>query len=108
MLEVASGVPSFTNVRKSKETGHDRVDNSDEVDIRKDEGNLSKVNPSEMRFFTSEAKVAFIYLRKAYNKLPIFYHFDLKCYIRIEIDVARFAISKILSELTYRYVTSIS
>ena len=38
-------------------------------------------------FLTFEAKLAFLQLRHAFTKAPIFNYLDLKCYIRIEIDV---------------------
>ena len=49
-------------------------------------------------FLTSEAKLAFLYLRQAFMKAPILYYFDSKCYIRIKIDVFGFIIGGILSQ----------
>ena len=55
-----------------------------------------KAGPS---FFTPKARLAFIKLRQAFIKIPIIYHFDLKCYFWIEINIFRYGISKILSQL---------
>ena len=44
-----------------------------------------------------EARAAFDRLRLAFTKAPILWHFDLECYIRIEINVSGYAISSVLS-----------
>ena len=48
-------------------------------------------------FLISDAKKAFIYLWLAFIKAPIFQHFNLKSYIRIQIDVLGYAIGRVLS-----------
>ena len=53
----------------------------------------------KLNFLTSNAKKAFNHLRLAFIKAPILWHFDLESYIRIEIDVSSYAISRVLSEL---------
>ena len=48
-------------------------------------------------FLTSDAKKAFNHLWLAFIKAPIFWHFDLESYIRIETDASGYAIGKVLS-----------
>lgn len=66
--------------------------------------NLSKVNPSEMRFLMLKASIAFIYLKKAFTKAPILYHFDPEQHIQIETNVSRFSIGEIFCQLTSGHV----
>ncbi len=61
--------------------------------------NFAKAN-SETDFLTPGAKKAFIYLRNAFTKAPIFRHFELKCHIRSEIDASKYAIGRVLSQIT--------
>ena len=66
---------------------------------------LTKPKESDFTFFgadflTSKAKRAFIHLQKAFTKALILRHFDPKCYIRIETDALRYAIDRVLSQLT--------
>lgn len=49
-------------------------------------------------FLTSEVKLAFLWLKQAFIKALIFYHFDLKYYIWIEIDIFGYIISGIFSQ----------
>ena len=51
-------------------------------------------------YLTSEARLAFTQLRKAFTKAPILRHFDLKCHIRIETDALGYTIGRVLSQLT--------
>ena len=51
-------------------------------------------------YLTLKARLAFIQLKKAFTKAPILWHFDLKCYIRIETDASGYAIGGVLSKLT--------
>ena len=48
-------------------------------------------------FFTLGARLAFIKLRQASVKAPIFHHFNPKCYIRVETNESGYAIGKGLS-----------
>ena len=50
-------------------------------------------------FLTPEAKSAFNYLRIAFTKAPILWHFDLECHIWIQTDVSGYAIGGVLSQL---------
>ena len=50
-------------------------------------------------FLTSEAKLAFLWLKQVFTEAPILHHFDLKRYIRIVTDAFRYAIGGILSQL---------
>ena len=50
-------------------------------------------------FLTTNARRAFIELRQAFVEAPIWNHFNLECYIQIEIDALGYAISAILSQL---------
>ena len=52
-----------------------------------------------MDFFTFRARLAFIELRKAFVKVLIFYHFDLKYHIRIKTDVLEYVIDNVFSQL---------
>ena len=51
-------------------------------------------------YLTPGAKRAFTQLRQAFIKAPIFQHFDLACYIRIETDVSGYAIGGVLNQPT--------
>ena len=51
-------------------------------------------------FLTSEAKLAFLWLREAFIEAFILHHFDPKHYIRIETDASGYVIDGILSQLT--------
>ncbi len=59
-----------------------------------------------MEFLTSEARVAFIQLMKAFTEAPILWHFDLECHIRIETDASGYSISRLLSQLTSQVTSS--
>ena len=61
--------------------------------------NLSKKTVGS-DFFIPGARLAFIELRQAFIKAPIFYHFDSKCHIRIETDAFGYAIGGVFSQLT--------
>ena len=51
-------------------------------------------------FLTSKARLAFIKLKQAFIEILIFHYFDSKYYIRIEINIFRYAMGRILSQLT--------
>ena len=51
-------------------------------------------------FLTPKAKLVFFWLRQAFIKAPIFYHFDQKRHIQVETDASGYAIGGILSQLT--------
>ena len=51
-------------------------------------------------FLTFGAKLAFIELKQAFFKVPIFHHFDLKHHIQIETGALGYIIGGILSQLT--------
>ena len=51
-------------------------------------------------FLISETKLAFLRLKKTFTEAAILHHFDLKRYIRNEIDVSGYDIGGILSYLT--------
>ena len=48
-------------------------------------------------YLTSNAKVAFIQLKKGFTKASIFHHFDPECHIRIRTDTSGYAIGKVFS-----------
>ena len=77
------------------EVGVDDGDCEDETVRRLPSKNLNKATG----YLTPEARLAFIKLRKTFTKGLIFQHFDLKCHIRIEINVSGYAISGVLSQL---------
>lgn len=51
-------------------------------------------------FLILGAKKTFIHLYKAFTKVSIFYHFDLKYYIYIKTDILEYIIGEILSQIT--------
>ena len=55
---------------------------------------------SNSNFLTFEAKLAFVWLKQAFTKAPILYHFDLKRFIRIETNASGYTIGDIFSQLT--------
>ncbi len=62
---------------------------------------MTKINrASGTDFLTSETKIAFFNLQKAFIKASILYHLDLASHIQIETDVSGYAIGGILSQLT--------
>ena len=59
--------------------------------------NLSKSkNMIRIDFLTPRAKLAFIKLRQAFFKAPIFHYFDPEHYIRIETNASGYAINVVL------------
>ena len=60
----------------------------------------SKKTIESSDFLIPKAKLAFIKLRQAFLKAPIYYHFDSKRHIRIEIDVSKYAMDRVFSQLT--------
>ena len=60
----------------------------------------SKKTVGSSDFFTPGAKLAFTKLRQVFPKAPIFYHFDLEPYIRIETDALDYTIDGVFSQLT--------
>lgn len=57
---------------------------------------FAKVNFFKTYFFTFKAKEVFINLQKAFTKSLILKHFDIKCYICIEIDILEYVIGRVL------------
>ena len=55
---------------------------------------------ARLRFFTSAARLAFTKLRQVFLEVLILYHFDPEYHIQIEINASKYAISKILSQIT--------
>ena len=51
-------------------------------------------------FLTPKTRLAFTKLRQAFVKAPIFHYFDLKRYIRVEMNASGYAISRVFSQLT--------
>ncbi len=68
---------------------------------------LAKAN-SGTDFLTLEAKKGFIHLQKAFTEAPILRHFDSKCHIRIETDTSGYAISEVLSQMTFDHSDQLS
>ncbi len=58
------------------------------------------MRPPEQIFPTSEARAAFIRLRKAFTKAPIVHHFDPERHIQIHNYASGYSISGVLSQLT--------
>ena len=61
---------------------------------------VSNSNKNVSNYLTPDAIKAFDQLRQVFTKTPIFQHFDLKWYIRVETDASRYAIRGLLSQLT--------
>ena len=61
---------------------------------------LSKNFNRAIGYLTPATRQTFTQLRQLFTKAPIFRHFDLECYIRIETDISDYAIGKVLSQLT--------
>ena len=55
---------------------------------------------SSLDFFTNKTRLTFTKLRQVFVKAPIFYHFDLKRYIQIEMNALGYAIGGVLGQLT--------
>ena len=75
-------ITKFKNLIKSK--NHDFPPNSRNREVK-------------TGFFIPKARLAFIHLRQAFIEALILYHFDPKCYIRIETNISGYAIGEILS-----------
>lgn len=60
----------------------------------------AKRNSSETDFLIFKTKKAFIYLKKAFIKVLIIYHFDPERHIRIEIDLSGYTIYVVLNQIT--------
>lgn len=57
----------------------------------------SRFSESGMRFFISEARLAFGKLKQAFDIALILHYFDLEYYIRIESDISGYTIEGILN-----------
>ena len=69
-------------------------------------GQLSNTNiMEEPKFLISEVRETFNYLRQAFTKALILWHFDLKCHIQIKIDELGYTIRKVLSQLASNQLT---
>ena len=51
----------------------------------------------KLMFLIPDARKAFNYLRQAFIKAPILWHFDPECQIRIETDASGYAIGGVLN-----------
>lgn len=106
ILEKILQASIFSNARELNRAADSGVDDSNEINRKEVGENLSKINLCRARFFTPKARVTFICLREAFTKASIFHYFDLKRYIRIEIDASSFAIRGIFSKLTWKHVAN--
>lgn len=59
---------------------------------------------AELGFLTLKVRQKFIKLREVFVKAPVFYYFNPEYYIKIEIDISRYIMSRILSQLTFYYL----
>lgn len=75
------------------------VDNNKINDKIADLSNSIQKTSSGVCFLTFKTSLAFTQLRKVFTKASIFYYFNLKRYIQIEIHVLSYAIGKVLSQL---------
>lgn len=69
---------------------------------------MTKINLSKTCFLSTQASVVFTYLKKAFSKTLILYHFNSERHIRIQIDIFSFGIDEIFSQLTLRHMTYIN
>ena len=60
----------------------------------------------ELTFLTSNAREAFNQLKQVFTKAPILWYFNSEYHIRIEINTSGYAIERVLSQLTFDYLTS--
>ena len=67
---------------------------------RADYPSSAHVSHAVSNYLTPDAKKAFDQLRQVFTKAPIFQHFDLEWYIRVETDAFGHAIGGELSQLT--------
>lgn len=81
MLKTTQRVRNSTNVRKLREPSISEINDSNEIDAREMEKNLSKANFFETGFFISEARIAFTCLSKAFTKAQIVPYFGSERYI---------------------------
>ncbi len=96
--------PSYNRVNENR-ANIDRVGSISSSWIDDKIANLSKSKKKisfRVGFFTFEASLAFIQLKKAFIKAPIPYHFNLKCHIQTEIDTSGYTIGEVLNQLTFQ------
>ncbi len=89
---VGRSFENMSTARKSAESKKPKLTKSKKSD-------LAKANFGT-DFLTPEAKKAFIHLRKAFTETSILRHFDPECPIWIETDASRYAIGRVLSQMT--------
>ena len=94
--------PKLSKSRKSKSEKTSKSWNSPKSGKKLSKsGNSTNFDATEdgPKFLTSDARTAFNCLRLAFTEVPILWHFDLECHIRIETDVSGYAIDGVLSQL---------
>ena len=60
----------------------------------------SKNSNGATGYLTPKARLAFTQLKKAFTKVPVFWHFNPKCCIQIKTDAWGYAIGGVLNQLT--------
>ena len=80
--------------------GDDEVEKKVQKTSKSKNLSKSKKTVGPLSFFIPGVKLAFTKLKQVFLKALIFYHFDLECHIRIEIDELGYAISGVFSQLT--------
>ena len=85
------------------EIGNNEIDDKGDNEVRKKSRNLfksinsSKFKKTELGFLISETKMAFTKLRQAFDKAPIFHHFDPKRHIQFETNISGYVIGGVFS-----------
>ena len=85
---------------ESDEFGIDANSNSDCKDKTVEKSSFKNLNEFAW-YLIPKARLAFTQLRKMFTKAPIFWQFDLECYIKIKTDMLGYATGKVLSQLTW-------
>lgn len=89
----------------SEKMMHIGVGNPNRLTKNEQSGNSSSGTIEKLQFLTLRTKEAFKRLRQAFNKAPIFWHFDLESHIQIETDVSGYAIDGVLSQQSNNLIT---
>ncbi len=97
--KVGRSIKNLSTVAKSAKFKKPKLIKPKKSDLIKTQ-NFARANSFETDFLIFEAKKGFIHLQKAFTEASILKHFDPECHIKIETDISRYAIGKILSQLT--------
>ena len=91
LIQLAKNLPLSSKIAKYAEVG-----SSGNCNKMVERLLLKNLNQA-LDYLISNTQQAFIQLRQALNKAPIFWHFNLKCHIQIKTDVSGYGINRVLS-----------